>query len=58
MQMERGGLYGQHQRIQLCQDEWNRKVLHEAAETARIALAQLFTAYGDELERVKVCLNI
>jgi hypothetical protein len=27
---------------------------HEAAETARVALTQLFTAYGDELERVEV----
>ncbi len=27
---------------------------HEATETARVALAQLFTAYGDELERVEV----
>ncbi len=27
---------------------------HEAAETARVALAQSFTVYGDELERVEV----
>ncbi len=31
-----------------------RKVQHEAAETARVALTQSFTAYGDELERVEV----
>jgi hypothetical protein len=29
-------------------------VQHEALETARVALAQSFTAYGDELERVEV----
>ncbi len=27
---------------------------HEAADTTRVALAQLFMAYGDELERVEV----
>jgi hypothetical protein len=27
---------------------------HEAAEAARVALAQSFTAYGDKLERVEV----
>jgi hypothetical protein len=29
-------------------------VQHEVAETARVALTQSFTAYGDELERVEV----
>jgi hypothetical protein len=54
MQTEPGALYLRHQRNQLCQDGWDRKVQHEATETARIALAQSFTAYGDELERVEV----
>jgi hypothetical protein len=54
MQIERGALYEWHQRTQLCQDWWEKKVQHEAAKTARDALAQLFTAYGDKLERVEV----
>jgi hypothetical protein len=54
MQMERGALLGRHQRTQLCQEGWDKKVQHEAAETARVALTQLFMAYGDELERVEV----
>ncbi len=53
MQLERGALYGWHQHTQLCQNGWDKKVQHEATETARVALAQLFTAYGDELERVE-----
>ncbi len=54
MQTECGALYGWHQRTQLCQDGWDRKVQCEAAETARIALAQSFMAYGHKLERVEV----
>jgi hypothetical protein len=54
MQMECGALYGRHQHTQLCQNGWDKKVQHEAAETSRVALAQLFTAYGDELEKVEV----
>jgi hypothetical protein len=54
MQTERGALLGRHQRTQLCQEGWDKKVQHEAAETARVALTQSFTAYGDKLERVEV----
>ncbi len=54
MQTERGALYGQHQRTQLCQDGWDKTVQHEATETAMVTLAQLFTAYRDELERAEV----
>jgi hypothetical protein len=54
MQTECRALYGRHQRTQLCQNGWDKKVQHEAAETARVALAQLLMAYGDELERVEV----
>jgi hypothetical protein len=54
MQMERGALLGRHQHTQLCQEGWDKKVQHEAAETARVALTQSFTAYGDELEKVEV----
>ncbi len=54
MQTECGALYRRHQRTQLCQDGWDRKVQHEAAETTKIALAQLFTLYRDKLERVEV----
>jgi hypothetical protein len=57
MQMEHGALNRWHQCTKLCQDGWDRKVQHEADETARIALAQLFMAYRDKLERVEV-LNI
>ena len=53
MQTERRSLYGRHQQTQHCQDGWDNKVQHAAAETARVALAQLFTAYGDKLERVE-----
>jgi hypothetical protein len=54
MQTERGALYGWHHCTQLCQNGWDKKVQHDAAETTRVALAQLFTRYGDELERVEV----
>jgi hypothetical protein len=54
MQKERGALLGWHQRTQLCQEGWDKKVQHEAAETTRVALTQSFTAYGDKLERVEV----
>jgi hypothetical protein len=53
MQTERRSLYGWHQQTQHCQDGWDNKVQHAAAETARVALAQLFMAYGDKLERVE-----
>jgi hypothetical protein len=54
MQTERGALLGRHQRTQLCREGWDKKVQHEAAETARVALAQSFMACGDKLERVEV----
>jgi hypothetical protein len=54
MQTKRGALLGRHQRTQLCQEGWDKKVQHEAAETASVALTQSFTAYGDKLERVEV----
>ncbi len=54
MQTERRALYGRHQQTQHCQDGWDNKVQHAAAETARVALAQLFTAYKGKLERVEV----
>jgi hypothetical protein len=51
MQMERGALLGWHQRTQLCREGWDKKVQHEATKTARVALTQSFTAYGDKLEK-------
>jgi hypothetical protein len=54
MQTEHGALYRWHQRTHLCQDGWDKKVQHEAAETARVALAQSFTAYRNKLERVEL----
>jgi hypothetical protein len=54
MQTERGALLGRHQRTQLCREGWDKKVQHEAVETARVAFTQSFTAYGDKLERVEV----
>ena len=54
MQTEVGALYGRHQRIRLCQERWEWKMQHEAAEAAKVALAQSFTVYGDNFERVEV----
>jgi hypothetical protein len=54
MQTECRALLGRHQRTQLCQEGWDKKVQHEAAETARVALTQSFTAYGDKLERLEM----
>ncbi len=54
MQTKAGALYGKHQRTWLCCEGWERKKQHEAAEAARIALARMFTAYGEDLERVEV----
>jgi hypothetical protein len=52
MQTERGALLGWHQHTQFCQEGWDKKVQHEAAETARVPLTQSFTAYRDKLEKV------
>jgi hypothetical protein len=54
MQTKFGALYGKHQHTRLCREGWERKKQHEAAEAARIALARMFTAYGEDLERVEV----
>jgi hypothetical protein len=54
MQTEHRALLGRHQRTQLCQEGWDKKVQHKAAETARVALTQSFTVYEEELERVEV----
>ncbi len=48
-----GALYGKHQRTQFCLEGWKRRKQHEAAEAARIALAKMFMAYGEDLERVE-----
>jgi hypothetical protein len=44
MQTECRALYGRHQHTQLCQNGWDKKLQHEAAETTRVALAQLGSA--------------
>jgi hypothetical protein len=54
MQTEVGALYGRHQHTRLCQEGWDKKKQHEAAEAARIALTRTFTAYREDLERVEV----
>ncbi len=54
MQTECRALYGRHQHTQLCQNGLDKKVQHEAMETARVPLAQFFMACRDELERVEV----
>jgi hypothetical protein len=54
MQTDIGALYGQYQHTGLCQEGWEKKFQHEAAETTRVALTQTFTAYRDTLERVEV----
>ena len=54
MQTKTGALYGKHQRTRLCREGWERRKQHEAAEAARVALARMFTAYGEDLERVEV----
>jgi hypothetical protein len=54
MQIEVGALYGKHQHTWLCREGWERKKQHEAAEAARIVLARMITAHGEDLERVEV----
>jgi hypothetical protein len=54
LQTKPGALYGRHQRTQLCNKRRELKLQYEAAEAARVTLAQLFTAYGGKLERVEV----
>jgi hypothetical protein len=54
MQTEVGALYGRHRHTRLCQEGWDKKKQHEAAEAAQIALTRTFTAYGEDLERVEV----
>jgi hypothetical protein len=45
---------GRHYDTAMCKDRVARKVQYAAAERTHLALQQLFTAYGDELERVEV----
>jgi hypothetical protein len=47
-------LNGGHHRTELCQRGWERKRQHAAAVRSQEALGCLFTAYGEELERVEV----
>jgi hypothetical protein len=47
-------LNGGHHHIELCQRGWERKRQHAAAVHSQEALKSLFTAYGEELERVEV----
>ncbi len=47
-------LNGGHHRTELCQRGWERKRQHAAAVRSQEALKRLFTAYGEELERVEV----
>jgi hypothetical protein len=54
MQTKVGALYRKHQRTGLCHEGWERRKQHEATEAARIALARMFMAYGEDLERVEV----
>jgi hypothetical protein len=55
MQTDVGALYGRHRHTRLCQEGWDKKKQHEAAEAAWIALTRTFTAYyGEDLERVEV----
>ena len=55
MQTDVGTLYGRHKCCTWpCRERGERKLQHEDAELASIALTQLFTAYSDELERVEV----
>jgi hypothetical protein len=45
---------GWHYETEMCKDGVARKVQYAAAKRTHIALQQAFTAYGEELERVKV----
>jgi hypothetical protein len=47
-------LNGGHRCTELCQLGWKRKRQHAAALHSQEALGCLFTAYGEELERVEV----
>jgi hypothetical protein len=47
-------LNGGHHCTELCQRGWERKLQHAAAVRSQEALRRLFTAYGEELERVEV----
>ncbi len=41
----------------MCKDGMARKAQHAAVECVHLALRQLFTAYGEELERMEVLNN-
>jgi hypothetical protein len=47
-------LNGGHHCTELCERGWERKRQHAAAVRSQEALGRLFTAYGEELERVEV----
>jgi hypothetical protein len=54
LQILYAAMNGQHHETALCKDGVARKAQHAAAERAHLALRQMFTAYGKELERVEV----
>jgi hypothetical protein len=43
-----------HERSAHCQDGWAKRLQHEAAKNSAQAMDAVFTAYGEELERVEV----
>jgi hypothetical protein len=43
-----------HEQTKHCMEGFERKVQHEAAENSALALEEICTAYGEELERVEV----
>jgi hypothetical protein len=45
---------GRHYNTAICEDGVVRKLQYAAVKRMHLALQQLFTAYGDELERVEV----
>jgi exonuclease III len=52
--MQVSPLANNHERSAHCWDGWAKRLQHEAAEHSAQALDAVFTAYGEELERVEV----
>jgi hypothetical protein len=53
-----GDLNGGYHCTELCQRGWERKWQHAAAVRSQEALERLFTAYGEELEKVEVFMYL
>ncbi len=54
LQITYAAMNGRHYETALCREGIARRVQHAAAERVHLSLNQMFTVYGERLERVEV----